>query len=100
MQHIERHRSHRAGWLRAGVLGANDGIVSTASLVIGVAAADSGRQTLDQRRQPGLRGGVDPVQVLHRQEQRLLLTAVQRQLSQDGKDPAPTLFRAAGRQLC
>jgi len=35
----EEHRSHRIGWLRASVLGANDGIVSTASLVIGVAAA-------------------------------------------------------------
>jgi VIT1/CCC1 family predicted Fe2+/Mn2+ transporter len=39
MRHIERHRSERIGWLRAAVLGANDGIVSTASLVIGVAAA-------------------------------------------------------------
>jgi VIT1/CCC1 family predicted Fe2+/Mn2+ transporter len=39
MRHIERHRTHRVGWLRAGVLGANDGIVSTASLVLGVAAA-------------------------------------------------------------
>jgi VIT1/CCC1 family predicted Fe2+/Mn2+ transporter len=35
------HRSHRAGWLRAAVLGANDGIVSTASLLIGVAAASA-----------------------------------------------------------
>ncbi|MCG6890921.1 MAG: VIT family protein [Gammaproteobacteria bacterium] len=39
MSHSEKHRSHRAGWLRAAVLGANDGIVSTASLIIGVAAA-------------------------------------------------------------
>lgn len=39
MRHRERHRTHRAGWLRAAVLGANDGIVSTASLVLGVAAA-------------------------------------------------------------
>ncbi len=37
--HIERHRMERIGWLRAAVLGANDGIVSTASLVVGVAAA-------------------------------------------------------------
>lgn len=37
----EKHRSHRVGWLRAAVLGANDGIVSTASLIIGVAAADA-----------------------------------------------------------
>jgi VIT1/CCC1 family predicted Fe2+/Mn2+ transporter len=39
MRHVERHRTHRIGWLRAAVLGANDGIVSTASLVMGVAAA-------------------------------------------------------------
>ena len=37
--HSERHRTHNVGWLRAAVLGANDGIVSTASLVLGVAAA-------------------------------------------------------------
>ena len=41
--HRERHRTQRVGWLRASVLGANDGIVSTASLVLGVAAANSGR---------------------------------------------------------
>jgi VIT1/CCC1 family predicted Fe2+/Mn2+ transporter len=41
MVHTEKHRSHRAGWLRAAVLGANDGIVSTASLIIGVAAANA-----------------------------------------------------------
>jgi vacuolar iron transporter family protein len=39
MTQPERHRSDRIGWLRAAVLGANDGIVSTASLVVGVAAA-------------------------------------------------------------
>lgn len=39
MRHSEFHRAHRIGWLRAAVLGANDGIVSTSSLVIGVAAA-------------------------------------------------------------
>lgn len=39
MRHIEKHRTDRIGWLRAAVLGANDGIVSTASLVLGVAAA-------------------------------------------------------------
>ena len=44
MRHIERHRTHRTGWLRAAVLGANDGIVSTASLVLGVAAAGAGTQ--------------------------------------------------------
>ncbi|MBT8088240.1 MAG: VIT family protein [Gammaproteobacteria bacterium] len=40
MSHDEHHRAHRVGWLRAAVLGANDGIVSTASLIIGVAAAE------------------------------------------------------------
>jgi VIT1/CCC1 family predicted Fe2+/Mn2+ transporter len=44
--HRERHRSERIGWLRAAVLGANDGIVSTASLVVGVAAADAARQNV------------------------------------------------------
>ena len=39
MKHIERHHTHRLGWLRAAVLGANDGIISTASLVVGVVAA-------------------------------------------------------------
>ena len=38
--HGESHRMHRIGWLRAAVLGANDGIISTASLMIGVASAD------------------------------------------------------------
>ena len=40
MRHLERHRTERIGWLRAAVLGANDGIVSTASLIVGVAAAN------------------------------------------------------------
>lgn len=46
MIHNEMHRVHRVGWLRAAVLGANDGIVSTASLVIGVAAAASGHEAV------------------------------------------------------
>lgn len=41
MRHSEQHRTDRIGWLRAAVLGANDGIVSTASLVLGVAAAQA-----------------------------------------------------------
>ncbi|MBJ7574169.1 VIT family protein [Luteimonas sp. MC1828] len=41
MRHAERHRSHRIGWLRAAVLGANDGLISTSSLIVGVAAADA-----------------------------------------------------------
>ncbi len=46
MSHQEIHRAHRIGWLRAAVLGANDGIVSTASLIIGVAAANSTQQSI------------------------------------------------------
>lgn len=46
MRHRERHRTHRTGWLRAAVLGANDGIVSTASLVLGVAAAGVDTQAI------------------------------------------------------
>jgi VIT1/CCC1 family predicted Fe2+/Mn2+ transporter len=42
LSHSEIHMVHRIGWLRAAVLGANDGLVSTASLVVGVAAAGSG----------------------------------------------------------
>ena len=41
MRHAEGHKTHRIGWLRAAVLGANDGIVSTASLIVGVAAASA-----------------------------------------------------------
>jgi VIT1/CCC1 family predicted Fe2+/Mn2+ transporter len=44
--HRESHRTRRIGWLRAAVLGANDGIVSTASLMVGVAAANVGRTEL------------------------------------------------------
>ncbi len=43
MRHLERHRSDRIAWLRAGVLGANDGVVSTASLILGVVAAGGDR---------------------------------------------------------
>jgi VIT1/CCC1 family predicted Fe2+/Mn2+ transporter len=43
ISHRERHLIERVGWLRAAVLGANDGIVSTASLIVGVAAASQGR---------------------------------------------------------
>lgn len=43
---MEHHKSSRVGWLRASVLGANDGIVSTASLIVGVAAAGSGQSAI------------------------------------------------------
>ncbi len=45
-RHAETHNSSRIGWLRAAVLGANDGIVSTGSLLIGVAAAGATHQTM------------------------------------------------------
>jgi VIT1/CCC1 family predicted Fe2+/Mn2+ transporter len=46
MRQYEIHRTHRTGWLRAAVLGANDGILSTASLVLGVAAAGAGTKLI------------------------------------------------------
>jgi len=46
MRHIERHRTYRIGWLRAAVLGANDGIVSTASLILGVAASGASTKSI------------------------------------------------------
>ena len=46
MRHKEAHRTHRIGWLRAAVLGANDGIVSTASLLVGVAMANAAPSTI------------------------------------------------------
>jgi len=46
MRHSEFHRSHRIGWLRAAVLGANDGIISTASLIIGVASAGASNSSI------------------------------------------------------
>jgi vacuolar iron transporter family protein len=45
-RHIETHRAHRIGWLRASVLGANDGVVSVASLVVGVAASGVSQQVI------------------------------------------------------
>jgi VIT1/CCC1 family predicted Fe2+/Mn2+ transporter len=44
--HAETHKAHRIGWLRAAVLGANDGIVSTASLIVGVAASAAGQSEI------------------------------------------------------
>lgn len=55
--HPERHRGNRAGWLRAAVLGANDGIVSTASLVVGMAAAGAAHGSLLVAGMAGLVGG-------------------------------------------
>lgn len=46
MRHIEKHRSGASGWLRAAVLGANDGLISTSSLIVGVAAAQTSRDAV------------------------------------------------------
>lgn len=57
MPHRERHRTERIGWLRAAVLGANDGIVSTGSLIVGVAAAEATRGTISVAAVAGLIAG-------------------------------------------
>ena len=57
MRHDEIHRAHRIGWLRAAVLGANDGIVSTASLVLGVAAAEASHRAVLTAGMAGLVAG-------------------------------------------
>lgn len=46
MSHQEHHRTERVGWLRAAVLGANDGLISTSSLVVGVTAANTSREPI------------------------------------------------------
>ena len=57
MHHKEAHRINRSGWLRAAVLGANDGIVSTASLIVGVAAAEASRANIVLAGVAGLTAG-------------------------------------------
>jgi VIT1/CCC1 family predicted Fe2+/Mn2+ transporter len=57
----ENHRTHRVGWLRAAVLGANDGIVSTASLIVGVAAAEASRSSVLVAGVAGLVAGARPM---------------------------------------
>ncbi|MET0753475.1 MAG: VIT family protein [Pyrinomonadaceae bacterium] len=57
MVHRERHRTHNIGWLRAAVLGANDGIVSTASLIVGVAASNADRKAILIAGMAGLAAG-------------------------------------------
>lgn len=55
--HKETHRSHRIGWLRAAVLGANDGIISTASLILGVTASRASHETILMAGSAGLIAG-------------------------------------------
>ena len=55
--HRELHRSVRIGWMRAAVLGANDGLISTSSLIVGVAAAAPGRGAILLAAVAGLAAG-------------------------------------------
>jgi VIT1/CCC1 family predicted Fe2+/Mn2+ transporter len=55
--HGEKHRTHRVGWLRAAVLGANDGLISTSSLIVGVAAASATRGAVLTAAVAGLAAG-------------------------------------------
>ena len=55
--HAEAHRTNRVGWLRAAVLGANDGLISTSSLIVGVAAAGAGRPSVLAAAVAGLAAG-------------------------------------------
>ena len=57
MMHGEAHRTHRVGWLRAAVLGANDGLISTSSLIVGVAAASATRGAVLTAAVAGLAAG-------------------------------------------
>ena len=57
MVHVERHRTEHIGWLRAAVLGANDGLISTSSLVVGVAAAEPSRAAVLLAAMAGLVAG-------------------------------------------
>ncbi len=88
--HFERHRSGRVGWLRAAVLGANDGIVSTASLILGVAAAGAAPQTVLLTGVSGLIAGAMSMAAgefisVHSQEdtEKADLTREKRELEQD-----------------
>lgn len=63
LSHSEIHMVHRIGWLRAAVLGANDGLVSTASLVVGVTAAGSGKSEVLIARLAGLVAGAMSIAV-------------------------------------
>jgi len=55
--HVERHAVNRIGWLRAAVLGANDGIVSTSSLIVGIAATNADRHAIIAAGVAGLLAG-------------------------------------------
>ena len=119
MPHGEGHRGERIGWLRAAVLGANDGIVSTASLVVGVAAAAASRQDVLIAGVAGLVAGAfsmaagEYVSVSSQADtERADLSRERRELAEDpaaeeaelagiyvGRGLEPELARAVARQL-
>ena len=119
MPHGERHKGERIGWLRAAVLGANDGIVSTASLVVGVAAAAASRQDVLIAGVAGLVAGAfsmaagEYVSVSSQADtERADLSRERRELAEDpaaeeaelagiyaGRGLEPELARAVARQL-
>ena len=91
-RHWERHRTDRIGWLRAAVLGANDGIVSTASLILGVAAANASHQAIVVAGIAGLAAGAmsmaagEYVSVhSHADSENAELERERRELAADGK---------------
>jgi VIT1/CCC1 family predicted Fe2+/Mn2+ transporter len=118
-RHAEQHRSTRIGWLRAAVLGANDGIVSTASLVLGVAAAGANHRSILLTSVSGLIAGAMSMAAgefvsVHSQEDTELadLARERAELAQDpageqrelariyaGRGLAPALAAAVAQQL-
>jgi VIT1/CCC1 family predicted Fe2+/Mn2+ transporter len=106
-RHAEHHHSDRIGWLRAAVLGANDGIVSTASLVLGVAAAGADHRTILMTSVSGLIAGAMSMAAgefvsVHSQEdtEKADLAREKRELKQDPVGEQRELARIyAGRGL-
>ena len=110
IHHREGHATDRIGWLRASVLGANDGIVSTASLVIGVAAAQTGHNKivqilLEKGASPNLATGNGDTALIYASMfgnagtvQALLEKGADRRATNKLGDTAETLANALGRQ--
>lgn len=90
--HSEQHRSHRAGWLRAAVLGVNDGIVSTASIMLGVLAANANNTAILTAGIAGLSAGAlsmavgEYVSVSSQRDSEKADIAIERQSLQDNPD--------------
>ena len=101
--HPERHRPERIGWLRAAVLGANDGIVSTASLIVGVAARRRGRGEILMAGIAGLVAGAMSMAAGEYVSVSSQSDTEQADLARERRNsPRPTRARTAGtgRDLC